>query len=192
MNAHDEDAAIRAQDREISDSFRRIMEIVLASRESGMTSGIHFTGGVHPIPEGARIIDRLSDSIEINQAIVNSVTAIVVSDTGQIIGATAPADMLFGYAIGEMAGTRMSVHKLVPLEKRPSHERYFQEFWRDPSARQMGTREMILEGIRRDGTRFMVEVGWGTPLYVLGIRAVVASIMPSEKHNGHSPTSGDL
>jgi PAS domain S-box-containing protein len=185
MHARETDRKATAENKEISRRLRqigRMLELALPHQRFDMNdSGIH---------DGPRPIDRLADSIEINQAIVASVTAIVVAEDGMIIGATAAADVLFGYAVGEMAGAGMSIHELVPPDRREAHREYFAEFWQQPSARQMGTREMTLEGIARDGTLFPVEVGWGAPVYVLGRRAVVASVMKLGKNHAVSGGSG--
>jgi PAS domain S-box-containing protein len=175
MNARERDQKAAAENKEIARTLRRLLELALPHQRFEMNdSGIH---------DGTRPIDRLANSIEINQAIVSSVTAIVVAEDGTIIGATAAADVLFGYAVGELAGAGMSIHELVPPDRREAHREYFSEFWKQPSARQMGTREMTLEGMARDGTLFPVEVGWGSPVYVLERRAVVASVMKLGKRH---------
>lgn len=81
----------------------------------------------------------------------------------------------FGYVPGELIGK--CIHDLVPVSIRQRHTEHVASFAANPSRRRMGTQEMLLRGVKRDGSEFSVEIGlepraWG------GRRFVVATILP--------------
>ena len=80
----------------------------------------------------------------------------VVDAKGVIQLATAQCEKLFGYAREELI--RQPVEMLVPADVRARHPGLRESFHRSPSPRSMGSgRE--LQGLRKDGSLFPVEIG---------------------------------
>lgn len=105
--------------------------------------------------------------------------AILMADAkGQIVLANPMLEKMFGYAPGELLG--VAVEALVPVASRAHHVRMRVAFQADAGVRPMGMgRE--LEGQRKDGSRFPVEVGLSH--MVLGdTRLVLATISDITAH----------
>jgi PAS domain S-box-containing protein len=62
---------------------------------------------------------------------------------------------MFGYEGNELVGQKIEV--LVPTQVRGRHEGHRQSYHDNPHARPMG-KNMVLEGLRKDGTTFPVEI----------------------------------
>ncbi|WP_050462868.1 response regulator [Herbaspirillum autotrophicum] len=82
---------------------------------------------------------------------------LVVDEHGKIILANTQLDGLFGYETGELLG--LSVEQLVPASVRPRHAGLRKGFTREEGTRQMGGGLMDLQGVRKDGSLFSVEIG---------------------------------
>jgi len=82
---------------------------------------------------------------------------LVVDAEGRILLANPELDKLFGYAEGELIGQHVEV--LVPADSRPSHPGLRAGFMAQGLARQMGGAQSNLQGLRKDGSRFAVEIG---------------------------------
>lgn len=79
---------------------------------------------------------------------------LLVDQTGTITATNPSLDSLFGYPRGALVGE--SIESLVPSAQRGLHVRHRREFERDRRSRPMAARN--LEGLRRDGTTFAVNV----------------------------------
>jgi len=82
---------------------------------------------------------------------------LVVDEHGKIILANTQLEGLFGYQTGELLG--LSVEQLVPASVRPRHAGLRKGFTREEGTRQMGGGLMDLQGVRKDGSMFSVEIG---------------------------------
>lgn len=81
---------------------------------------------------------------------------IVVDRKGDITLANNQAGVLLGYSSEELTG--MPVEALVPSAIRPQHARLRADFLDNPVVRRMGSNREV-EGVRKDGSRFPLEVG---------------------------------
>jgi PAS domain S-box-containing protein len=82
---------------------------------------------------------------------------LVIGSDGHILQTNPQLDQLFGYAAGELIGE--AIERLVPAAIRTRHVELRNGFLADGGTRQMGAGLDDLQGIRRDGTVFSVEVG---------------------------------
>lgn len=80
---------------------------------------------------------------------------VMVDKKGIIILVNAQTEKMFGYLRDELLGSTVDI--LVPGPDRKRHYEQRSEFMHEPRARPMTGRE--LHGMRRDGTRFPVEIG---------------------------------
>ena len=95
------------------------------------------------------------------RALVESATdAIVSADAeGRIISWNRAAERVFGYAADEILGRRLT--SLMPEQYREQHERGMRRFLSSGEGRAIG-QTVELEGLRRDGTTFPVELALST------------------------------
>jgi PAS domain S-box-containing protein len=82
---------------------------------------------------------------------------LVVDAQGLILMTNPQLDKLFGYDAGELAGR--PIETLVPPEARARHLESRDGFIAHGGARQMGLAGADLHGLRKDGSRFSVEIG---------------------------------
>jgi PAS domain S-box-containing protein len=82
---------------------------------------------------------------------------LVADAQGRILQANLQLDQLFGYPEGELIGQPLEV--LVPPDSRPQHTGLRARFMAQGLSRQMGGAQSDLQGLRKDGTRFTVEIG---------------------------------
>ncbi|HEY4083524.1 MAG TPA: response regulator [Burkholderiaceae bacterium] len=82
---------------------------------------------------------------------------LVLDRQGHIILANPQIEAMFGYGAGELAGQAIEV--LVPQATRGKHVGLRDGFARDGTARIMGAGDKRLNGLRKDGSEFPVEVG---------------------------------
>ena len=101
---------------------------------------------------------ELAQSVNRFEAVVaNATIGIVMCDRrGRIVSANHLSEQLFGYAPGELTG--QGIELLVPGTVRPHHEALRESFNAGPSVRAMGAHRGDLEGQRKDGSVFPVEV----------------------------------
>ncbi len=83
-------------------------------------------------------------------------SVIVVGSDEKLIMANAYSSHMFGYAKDELLGLPLGT--LLPPESRHRHAEHHQVYFEKMQSRPMGT-GMSLEALRKDGTRFPVEVG---------------------------------
>ncbi|MGB0428323.1 MAG: PAS domain-containing sensor histidine kinase [Flavobacteriales bacterium] len=80
---------------------------------------------------------------------------LLVNNKGQIVMANKRLVDLFGYQLEEILNQNINI--LIPQNSRPHHDRYISGYFSAPRARSMG-KEMILAGLRKDGTEFPIEI----------------------------------
>ena len=80
---------------------------------------------------------------------------IEVDREGRIVLLNLVTEKLFGYSREELLGQRVEL--LVPDGVRAAHVRHREGYWNHPATRPMGT-GLALEGCRKDGSRFPVEI----------------------------------
>ncbi len=78
-----------------------------------------------------------------------------VDSQGRIILLNRVAEDMFGYAREELLGQRVEV--LIPEELRGNHDAHRAHYHKHPMTRAMGS-GLMLEGVRKDGSRFPVEI----------------------------------
>ncbi|MFZ6047026.1 response regulator [Pseudomonas sp. CR3202] len=82
---------------------------------------------------------------------------LVIGADGRILMTNPQLDSLFGYSTGELIGE--SVERLVPSAARVRHVELRNGFIDHGSTRQMGAYLEDLQGVRKDGSLFSVEIG---------------------------------
>lgn len=101
---------------------------------------------------------------------------IVVDGQGRIAMANRQAEHLFGFDAGELAG--VEIEMLLPEEARGRHRGYRAGYMAKPHLRPMGATGQTLVGLRRDGSRFPVEIALSPidsdagPRYLASIRDI--------------------
>lgn len=96
---------------------------------------------------------------EIDLAIAKHSTSVAVDvQTGIIVRAMAPAEVLFGYLPGETKG--MGLHKLVCPEDREAHKSWLAKYRADTPA--LPFRPIQVSGLHKDGYTFPVEFSAAT------------------------------
>lgn len=99
---------------------------------------------------------RLFEMESLNALFEYATEGIIVSDkTGKIIKANPSAERLFGYAKDELLGK--IIEDLVPRKYKSQHERYRENYNKNPHARSMG-KNMDLFARRKDDSEFPVEI----------------------------------
>lgn len=103
----------------------------------------------------------------------SSVGQVVVDDAGRIVMCNPAAEMMFGYATGELQDRL--VDDLLPTEQRELHAHLRASFMQSPETRKMGEgRE--LEAVTKDGRKVPVDVGL-SPYSDRGKQLVLANII---------------
>jgi two-component system, sensor histidine kinase and response regulator len=82
---------------------------------------------------------------------------LVIGADGRILLTNPQLDKLFGYAAGELIG--QAIERLVPESGRGQHVALRDTFISQTSTRQMGAAIEDLQGVRKDGSLFSVEIG---------------------------------
>lgn len=80
---------------------------------------------------------------------------IEVDSGGRIVLLNRVTEQLFGYYREELLGAPVEI--LIPSEARSGHRQHRRNYWERPATRPMGT-GLRLEGQRKDGSRFPVEI----------------------------------
>jgi PAS domain S-box-containing protein len=135
--------------------FPVLVDATLIRDESGhVVSRVAF---VQDLTERKRAEEELREREETVTALLNSAAqAIVAIDASATIRLLNPmAGTMFGYRMEELRGQPLEV--LLPDDIRQIHGKYEAEYFHKPTVRTMGEGR-DLTGIRRDGTRFPVEI----------------------------------
>ncbi|HSX84967.1 MAG TPA: PAS domain S-box protein [Cellvibrio sp.] len=99
---------------------------------------------------------------------------IMVNQEGNIVLINSEAESMFGYAKEELVG--QSISQLVPPSLRSLHHLYMQNYFEAPDRRDMGRGSNDLQGQRKDGELFPIEVGL-TPITVDKENYIISSII---------------
>lgn len=112
---------------------------------------------IEDVTEKKRTEEHLRETESTVRALLDSAAQgiLAVGEERKILLANRMTEKLFGYGPGELAGRMLDV--LVPAECRTQHAAEHGSFFASPRIRPMGI-GMDLEGCRRDGTRFPIEV----------------------------------
>ncbi len=98
---------------------------------------------------------------------------IICNQDGQITLSNQETTQLFGYSAEELLNKK--VEMLIPDPAHDKHPQLRNDYFKDPQKRGMGSGRR-LQGLRKDGTLFYVEIGLN-PLLVSGTTYVLASII---------------
>jgi two-component system sensor kinase FixL len=99
---------------------------------------------------------------------------IMINSQGNIVLINSEAEAMFGYSREELFGK--PIHQLVPASLRPLHNLYVQNYLEAPDRRKMGCESNDLQGQRKDGELFPIEVGL-TPITVDKETYIISSIV---------------
>lgn len=99
---------------------------------------------------------------------------IMVNQQGNIVLINSEAESMFGYSKEELFG--QSISQLVPPSLRSLHNLYMQNYFEAPDRRNMGRGSNDLQGQRKDGELFPIEVGL-TPITVDKETYIISSII---------------
>jgi PAS domain S-box-containing protein len=105
---------------------------------------------------------RLNQTIAKNEARFRKVVEaapnamVMINAAGQIEMVNAQTERLFGYSRSELLGRGVEI--LLPVEFRADHPRLRQRFFTELVTRAMGAGK-VLYGLRKDGSKFEVEIG---------------------------------
>lgn len=99
---------------------------------------------------------------------------IMINSHGSIVLINSEAEAMFGYSREELFG--QSIHQLVPASLRSLHNLYVQNYLEAPDRRKMGYGSSDLQGQRKDGELFPIEVGL-TPITVDKEVYIISSIV---------------
>jgi two-component system CheB/CheR fusion protein len=103
-----------------------------------------------------RTIQLQQKNTELESLFLNaSMGIIVVNSKGEIVKSNPRADKKFGYDKDELLGKK--IETLIPPYFRKKHEVYRKKYSENPQMRKMGS-QMDLFGLRKDGSKFPVEV----------------------------------
>lgn len=98
---------------------------------------------------------------------------LTISHKGVITSANHAAHQIFGYELGQLVGSPLSV--LIPEQYRAKHGAYQQAYASDPQPRQMGVGR-DLYGLRQDGNTFPIEISLNTAV-IFGETQTVAFVI---------------
>ena len=80
---------------------------------------------------------------------------VIVNATGRIVSTNSQAELMFGYARGELRGRPIEL--LLPARLRTRHFGHLNGYFEQPRRRPMGA-DLELHGVRKDGSEFPVEI----------------------------------
>jgi len=135
-------------------------------------------------------LDRLKArlrAMRVNRAtwsewLVDIAAALLVDESGYIIDATKPADLLFGYIPGELAGKPLKI--IIPTRYHAVHDQHWTRYWQNPVTQAMGSRvteagrgprPLDIVGAMKNGTEKNLTIGL-TPLVVNESRCAIALV----------------
>lgn len=76
--------------------------------------------------------------------------------TGLIIFASKRINTTFGYIYNELEGKKVT--ELMPQQFRERHDKHLEGYTKNPKYRNMGTLEMKLKGLKKDGNEFDIKI----------------------------------
>lgn len=130
-------------------------------------------GSAIALSDHAGVVERLTAIIEYSPTAM-----LLVDGHGRIALVNREAEILFGYDDAELVGR--AVEMLVPAESRPHHPALRDAFGSDPRPRRMGAGRDLF-AVRKDGSRFPVEIGLNPIRTENGTYVLVAIVDISER-----------
>ena len=118
--------------------------------------------------EGEKAQSRAREHMRFRELLEAAPDAIIeVDQEGRIALLNRVTEQLFGYGREELLG--QSVEVLIPEGSRAGHHAHRRAYWAHPATRPMGT-GLTLEGQRKDGSRFPVEISLSPVQFEEGFR----------------------
>lgn len=99
---------------------------------------------------------------------------IMINQHGFIVLVNSEAEAMFGYSRDEIIG--QPIHQLVPASLRSLHNLHVQNYLESPDRRNMGQGYQDVQGQRKNGDRFPIEVGL-TPITIDADIYIISSIV---------------
>jgi len=103
---------------------------------------------------------------------------LIVGTGGEIVYLNTHAAVLFGFARNELLGA--TIESLVPPEARHNHADHRKEYFKQPRVRMMETGLNQLYGLRKDGSRFPIEISL-SPLHTATGTLVLGAVRDRTK-----------
>ena len=155
-------APLRIEIKDLS-GIRRTVEcrMMRLANLDGEVAGVVMTA--RDIGKGEERDRQLADDESLIQAILETVpdALVVIDDLGSITSFSAAAERLFGYVEAEVLGSNVCM--LMPSPHREAHDSYLRRYLQTGEKRIIGIGRVV-EGIRRDGTVFPMELAVGEAL----------------------------
>jgi diguanylate cyclase (GGDEF)-like protein/PAS domain S-box-containing protein len=104
---------------------------------------------------------------------------VIINDKGEMVLVNSQTEKLFGYPRGQLLGNKIEM--LIPARFKTRHPHFRQQFAAAPRTRPMGA-GLELYGLRRDGTKFPVEISL-SPLETEEGRLVYSAIRDVSERN---------
>jgi PAS domain S-box-containing protein len=141
---------------ELTDAFNSMLTRI--DQQAGEVRRVHsqFEVAVEASPQGMAMVDA----------------------EGRIVLVNRMMEELFGYARAELVG--QPIEMLVPAASRRPHHEYRRQFQLAPRKRAMGA-DRDLNGVRRDGSEFPVEIGLNPIQTERGLRVLISVVDITER-----------
>lgn len=140
--------------------------IVLMTDVTALRAAEHAVKDLTVQGENAR--NRAREYMRFRELLEAAPDAIIeVDQEGRIVLLNRVTEQLFGYQREELLGRPVEV--LIPEENRAEHYGHRKGYWARPARRPMGT-GLKLEGRRKDGSRFPVEISLSPVKFEAGFR----------------------
>lgn len=133
-------------------------EVTISPLRDAEGNVTHFLGTQVNISERKRRETALRDSEERLRTIMNSTVEgiIVIDESGRIELCNPSVETLFGYGSDELPGRDVNI--LMPEPYKSEHNEYIERYLRTGKARFVGICSRELEGLRKNGTVFPLEL----------------------------------
>lgn len=129
-------------------------------------------------PGGGLLIDsadlRIQEEIYFKACEAYPDATIVIDRQGKIKVFNQAAELMFGYERSDVLEKELEV--LIPELSRERHRNFRAEYFEEPRVREMGTTGQVLQGIRRDGSVFNVQIKLA-PMTIKGQGTVAMAVV---------------
>lgn len=116
-----------------------------------------------------------SDRNVLNDKILEMAPCLIIELKSQlIIKATKRVNDLFGFVYNELEGKIIS--DLIPSGLKSKHDHHLKDYAENPTKRNMGHRDMILKGIKKDKSEISVKIGL-EPFFEDGTCFVIGTVI---------------
>lgn len=111
----------------------------------------------------------------LNEKIIEMAPCLIIELKSQlIVKATKRVNDLFGFIYNEMEGKLIS--DLIPAMLKAKHDDHLKTYLANPTKRNMGHRDMILKGIKKDKSEISVKIGL-EPFFEDGTCYVIGTVI---------------